>query len=92
MVSVGSFSKILAPGLRLGWLQAAPAVVDRLVNGGLIYSGGSLNHFTSNVVRVALTEGWQADYLADLRAIYTERIRVLDAALRRDLADVCRLY
>ncbi|MEZ4715689.1 MAG: PLP-dependent aminotransferase family protein [Caldilineaceae bacterium] len=87
IVSVGSFSKILAPGLRLGWLQAAPAVIDRLVNGGLIFSGGSLNHFTSNIVRVALERGWQDEYLAELHALYRTRIDVLDAALRAELGE-----
>jgi 2-aminoadipate transaminase len=88
VVSVGSFSKILAPGLRLGWLQATPAVIDRLVNGGLIFSGGSLNHFTSNIVRVALERGWQDEYLAQLHALNRTRIDVLDAALRAELGDL----
>ena len=90
IVSVGSFSKILAPGLRLGWLQAAPAVIERLVNGGLIFSGGSLNHFTSNIVRVALERGWQDEYLAELHALYRTRIDVLDAALRAELGERVR--
>ena len=90
IVSVGSFSKILAPGLRLGWLQAPPAVIERLVNGGLIFSGGSLNHFTSNIVRVALERGWQDEYLAELHALYRTRIDVLDAALRVELGERVR--
>ena len=90
IVSVGSFSKILAPGLRLGWLQAPPAVIERLVNGGLIFSGGSLNHFTSNIVRVALERGWQDEYLAELHALYRTRIDVLDAALRAELGERVR--
>ena len=90
IISVGSFSKILAPGLRLGWLQAAPDVIERLVNGGLIFSGGSLNHFTSNIVRVALERGWQDEYLAELHALYRTRIDVLDAALRAELGERVR--
>lgn len=90
VVSVGSFSKILAPGLRLGWLQAAPSVVDRLVNGGLIYSGGSLNHFTSNIVRVALENGLQQDYLETVQAIYRRRIDVMDMALQAHLGETVR--
>lgn len=31
VIHVGSFSKILAPGLRLGWVLAAPAIREKLV-------------------------------------------------------------
>lgn len=86
--SVGSFSKILAPGLRLGWIQAAPALVERFVTCGLVDSGGGLNHFTANIVAVALEQGWQDDYLARIRAIYQQRIARMDGLLRAGLGDV----
>ncbi|MCA9975249.1 MAG: PLP-dependent aminotransferase family protein, partial [Anaerolineales bacterium] len=38
--SLGSFSKMLAPGLRLGWIQAAPRLLARLTGSGLLDSGG----------------------------------------------------
>ncbi len=82
VLSIGSFSKILAPGLRLGWVQSRPNHVARFVESGLVDSGGGLNHFTSNIVRVVLEEGWQGDYLETLRQTFRARIRVMDAALR----------
>lgn len=87
VLSVGSFSKILAPGLRLGWIQAGPELIRRFVTCGLVDSGGGLNHFTSNLVRVALEEGWQSDLLEKLRAVYRRRIDVMDAALHRHVGD-----
>ena len=60
VLSLGSFSKILAPGLRLGWVQTSPQLARRFAEMGLADSGGGLNHFTSNLVRVALEEGWLA--------------------------------
>ncbi len=85
VISIGSFSKILAPGLRLGWIQAEPALLRRFVTSGLVDSGGGLNPFTSALVRVALEEGWQEEYLARLRRTYVHRIDVMDAVLREEL-------
>ena len=88
VLSINSFSKILAPGLRLGWVQAAPAHIQRLVNSGLLDSGGGLNPFTSALVRVVLEEGLQDSYLAHLHGTYRARIAALDKALRAELGDV----
>ena len=90
VLSVGSFSKILAPGLRLGWIQASPELVARFVLCGLVDSGGGLNHFTSNIVRVVLEQGRQEEYLAELHRIYRRRIDVMQAALTRHLGDRLR--
>lgn len=59
--------------------------MQRFVTCGLVDSGGGLNHFTSNLVRVALEQGWQREYLAGLREIYQRRIAVMDEALRHHL-------
>jgi 2-aminoadipate transaminase len=88
VLSINSFSKILAPGLRLGWVQAAPAHIQRLVNSGLLDSGGGLNPFTSALVRVVLEEGMQDAYLAHLHATYRERINALNEALRAELGEL----
>lgn len=88
VISIGSFSKILAPGLRLGWIQTTPALVRRFVTSGLVDSGGGLNPFTSALVRTALEESWQEEYLVDLRRTYAHRIDVMDAALQDELGDM----
>jgi DNA-binding transcriptional MocR family regulator len=88
VLSVGSFSKILAPGLRLGWIQAAPSLLQRLITSGLVDSGGGLNPFTSNLVRIVLERGWQDSHLANLKAIYKRRAAKMRGALDHYLADV----
>jgi DNA-binding transcriptional MocR family regulator len=80
--SLGSFSKILAPGMRLGWIQTAAPLMERLLDSGVINSGGSFNQFTSLVVREALERGLQASFVQKLRATYARRVEVMDAALK----------
>lgn len=82
VIGLGSFSKILAPGLRLGWVQSSQPHIQRLVQSGLTDSGGGLNPFTSGLVRMAIEQGWQEEYLAQLHATYRNRIDTLDHALR----------
>jgi DNA-binding transcriptional MocR family regulator len=85
VVALGSFSKILAPGLRLGWIQTDPARVRRLVESGLLDSGGGLNPFTAGLVRSVLELDLLRPHLANLRATFQRRIEAMAAALRRHL-------
>jgi 2-aminoadipate transaminase len=85
VLSLGSFSKIAAPGLRLGWIQAAPALLDILINSGLLESGGGLNPFTSGVMQSMIELGLQDRCLDTLCAVYRDRAGVLAAALTEHL-------
>ena len=85
--SLGSFSKIMAPGLRLGWIQARPKLLKRLSGCGLLDSGGGLNPFTSALVCSAIEMGLQQTQLATLVSIYTERKVALSNALKEYLPD-----
>ena len=83
--SLGSFSKIMAPGLRLGWIQAGAPLVKRLSGCGLLDSGGGLNPFTSALMRSALEMGLLHTQLTTLKTIYTKRKTALSDALRKYL-------
>lgn len=85
ILSLGSFSKILAPGLRLGWIQAAPAIIQRLAGSGLLASGGGMNPFTSAVVRGLVANGMLRDNIAHLVQVYSARVRAMADALRRHI-------
>ena len=82
VLSLGTFSKILAPGLRLGWIQAAEPLLARLAARGFIVSGGGLNPFTSALVAVTLSDGSVDQYLAQLRTLLATRVATMDAGLR----------
>lgn len=90
ILSLGSFSKILAPGLRLGWIQTSPSLMDRLLDSGVVNSGGSFNHFTSLVVREALDRGMQKSFVGQLRAAYSRRVDVMDASLQEHFSGMAR--
>lgn len=81
--SLGSFSKILAPGLRLGWVQAAPTLLKPLFTCGSLISGGGLNPFTSGIVNSFIELGLQNEYLNFLRETYKRRMTKMCKALRR---------
>jgi DNA-binding transcriptional MocR family regulator len=85
VVALGTFSKILAPGVRLGWIQASPEPLSRLLSSGAMVSGGNFNHFGSHVVRQLMENGELAAFVNRLRASYTERAAAMDAALRKHL-------
>lgn len=87
VLSLGSFSKILAPGLRLGWIQAAPPLLEPLLSSGYLESGGGLNPFTSGVVYSVLAMGLLGGHLARLQREYGTRLETLSRALRRHLPD-----
>ena len=85
VLSLGSFSKILAPGLRLGWIQAGPDLIRRLSTSGLVDSGGGLNPFTSAIVQSVIELGLQETQLAHLKEVYSHRKSILCKALTAHL-------
>lgn len=83
--SLGSFSKILAPGLRLGWIQAGSELMQRLCGIGALISGGNFNRFTSHLVSGIMESGELASFVTQLRSSYAERVDAMDQALHKHL-------
>ncbi|MEY4856745.1 MAG: hypothetical protein RL409_692 [Gemmatimonadota bacterium] len=88
VLSLGSFSKICAPGVRLGWVQGAPDVLRTITTSGVVQSGGGLNPFVSGVMRSLIDLGLADAVLDGLRRVYAERSAVLCRALREWLPAV----
>ncbi len=85
VLSLGSFSKILAPGLRLGWMQAKPSLLEPFIVCGYLDSGGGLNPFVSSIVNSVIELGLQKDYLNFLRKTYHDRMVTLSDAFRQHI-------
>ena len=82
VIHLNSFSKVMAPGLRLGWLSAAPSIVEQLA---LIKQ--RLDPHTQNLVQFAMArlirQGSFDEHLQTLRAEHARRCAGMLAAVQR---------
>lgn len=85
IVSVNSFSKILAPGLRLGWIQTHKKIMRKLTTCGLMDSGGGMNPFTSAIIHEFVEARDLEKNISLLRETYAHRLEIMDAALKENL-------
>ena len=88
VLSLGSFSKILAPGLRLGWIQAGSDLRDHLLADGFVNSGGSINHQASHLVRHAIDLGLQEGHVRMLREALGRRAAAMNEALHAEFGEL----
>ena len=79
VIRIGSFAKSVAPGLRLGYVTATPEIATRLATGGLLDSGGGMNHFAATVLAEYAASGDYVRQIERFRAAYrAQRDRLLD--------------
>jgi len=83
VASIGSFSKILAPGLRAGWVIAHPETIARLAGCGLLDSGGGLAPLTGALLCDCVERGALGENVARLQRAYAARRDALHAALQQ---------
>jgi 2-aminoadipate transaminase len=81
VLRIGSFSKIMAPGLRLGWLIGPPGWIERLIGSGLRNMGGGANPLVANILAAYCRQGLLLPHIEQLRRVYRERRDVLLDAL-----------
>jgi len=88
--ALGSFSKILAPGVRLGWIHSSASIRQRLLRSGLLTSGGGVAPVTSALLHRLIAEGSLESHIEWLREAYRRRrdamIEGLDEIARRQEA------
>ena len=70
VISFGSFSKILAPGLRTGWIHAAPQIIKRFSDAAITFSGGGFNHYASALIREVIELGLLDPHVSSLSNEY----------------------
>lgn len=78
VVRIGSFAKSVAPGLRLGYVTASAEIATRMATGGLLDSGGGMNHFAATVLAEYAASGDYSRQVERFRAAYrAQRDRLL---------------
>lgn len=87
VVRISSFSKSVAPGLRLGYITAAVEFVDRLVDRGMVDSGGCVNHTNALAMAEFGDSGAYERHIAAIRAGYAAQRDALVNRLRDALPD-----
>jgi DNA-binding transcriptional MocR family regulator len=80
VIHLGTFSKLIAAGLRLGWLVAAPAVLDKLV-AAKYASDLSSDALVQRAVHRLLAGGALLEHVERARRAYRQRRDVLIQAL-----------
>jgi 2-aminoadipate transaminase len=80
VIYLGTFSKILSPGIRLGWAVAPPPVMEKIVLGKQA-ADLCTSTLTQYFVREYFAEGRWRDYVESLVEIYRRRRDVMIEAL-----------
>jgi 2-aminoadipate transaminase len=82
----GSLSKVLSPGLRIGWM-IAPAELLAKATMCKQFSDAHTSTFAQATAAQYLKSGRMPDTLANVRKVYAERAAAMGAALKRELGD-----
>lgn len=89
VIHIDSFAKVAFPGLRVGWIVAPPAAIERL---RLVKQLSDLH--TDQLAQATMAEflkrGLFQKHLARMRKVYSSRLNALDEALRRFMPENTR--
>jgi 2-aminoadipate transaminase len=85
VISVGTFSKIIATGLRVGWIHGDPRVLDHVLRMRFDMGNSPLLH---HMVTDFMSSGRLDEHILSMRAVYQEKCSVLARGLR----DYCEPY
>jgi len=89
IVYTGSFSKILGPGFRLGWMLASPEIFEKaeVIKQGI---DACSPNFTQVIANEFITRGYLEQYLSRIRIEYAQRRDMMQAALEKYMPEIIK--
>ncbi len=81
VIQIGSVSKTIAPGLRVGWIVACAEIVQRCVDCGTTQMGGGASPLSAQIVVEFCRQGDWDTHLEHIRNLYQTRRDTMLAAL-----------
>jgi Transcriptional regulators containing a DNA-binding HTH domain and an aminotransferase domain (MocR family) and their eukaryotic orthologs len=81
VIHLGTFSKVMAPGMRLGWVIAAPQLINKLVQSK---QGADLHtsSFNQAIAYELLQSGFIDEHVPSIRRVYRERRDAMLTAMK----------
>lgn len=79
---MGTFSKIVGAGMRIGWVVAAPELINRLA---ALKMEGATSPFSSQVAAQFSSSGTLVEHVQELRSIYQARRDAMLQALEQSM-------
>jgi 2-aminoadipate transaminase len=88
VLALGTFSKLIAPGLRIGWVCGDPDLITRMAR---LKSDGGTSPMTQRIILEFFAAGGLEPHLERARAAYALHRDTMVAALTRDLPEASLL-
>ncbi|PID28207.1 MAG: aminotransferase [Candidatus Cloacimonadota bacterium] len=89
VITLGTFSKIFAPGFRIGWVIAHPKVVDKIV---MAKQGTDLctPPFTQRIAARYVESGIMSEKIKDIIELYREKKDIMLDTLEKEMPEVVK--
>ena len=78
LITVSTFSKIIATGLRVGWVHAEPAVIERVMRMRFEMGNSPLLH---HMIYNFMADGRLDEHIQHMRQVYSQKLDALTSAL-----------